>query len=85
MTGKAKPKKCDHRAGWFIRERVDLFVYEDGRISFNNQRGLVARIRATCNRTDCMEPHTIMIPQMQVGQAKIAKQKYHYKPDTKGR
>jgi len=78
-------KKCDHRAGWFVKERVDILIYTDGRISFNNQHGKVARIRATCNLTDCLEPRTIMIPQMRVGQAKIAKRKYRPRPDTKGR
>ena len=82
MTNK---KKCDHRAGWFVNEGVDIFIFSDGRISFNNQHGKVARIRVTCNLTDCLEPRTVMIPQMIVGQAKVAKQKYHYKPDTKGR
>ena len=67
-----KKNDCKHDIGWFIKEKVDIFVFEDGRLVINNQHGKEARIVATCNNTACRQERSIYISQ-RPGQVRIAK------------
>lgn len=80
-----RPKRrCNHPAGWFIRQEVSIFVFEDGRVSIDNQYGKHAKLRATCNLTDCRQARNVYIPQMENLRARISKRKLRARTKREG-
>ena len=70
---------CQHQAGWFIKEPVNVFVFEDGKVSIDGQHGKHAKLRATCNIVGCQQPRNVFIEQMIPGRARVSKNRLREK------
>lgn len=56
-------KKCKHDKGWLVIDDVDIFVFEDGKVSFNFQGRdrKTYKIKMKCNYPNCNKKRNVYI------------------------